>query len=310
MVSKTEFKKYPKIRSLGDDENRDIFKNRKDQIVIEEKIDGGCGCFWFDNNKQDILFGSRNRPLTGGLENGQFAENIKWIKEKMDGAKLDPDFLYYGEYIVPHTMKYNFSVMPKFIGFDILHKDTQFPLGRKEKVKQFAALGLPVVPLIEADRAGDINVDEIDKFIPKTVFAENLDAEGIVIKNVSRLNRFDRPLFAKLVTDLFREKNKQKFTRKTKRDESDKVVDIYVTIARIKKAIHKKTIEDGEPLNKTLMRFIPKMVVEDAFQEEVLEIIRTTQNFDMRMIRKIAAHKCLQVIQEMMIEKVKEEKKK
>ena len=58
-------KKYPDIERLGHEDNKDIFLNQEDTLVIEEKVDGGNGSFW--QEEDGIHFGSRNRDLT--LEN-------------------------------------------------------------------------------------------------------------------------------------------------------------------------------------------------------------------------------------------------
>ena len=58
------FKKYPDIERLGHEDNKDIFKFQEDTLVIEEKVDGGNGSFWFDDEDKTIHFGSRNRDLT------------------------------------------------------------------------------------------------------------------------------------------------------------------------------------------------------------------------------------------------------
>ena len=43
------FKKYPDIERLGSEDNRDILNFGEDTLVIEEKVDGGNGCFWWED---------------------------------------------------------------------------------------------------------------------------------------------------------------------------------------------------------------------------------------------------------------------
>ncbi len=45
-----EFKKYPDIERLGHEDNRDLFKLQADTLVIEEKVDGGNGSFWWEKS--------------------------------------------------------------------------------------------------------------------------------------------------------------------------------------------------------------------------------------------------------------------
>jgi len=57
-----EFSKYLKIKIAGHEDNKRIFSDPEDDIVVEEKIDGGN--FRFYINKGNIIFGSRTQQLT------------------------------------------------------------------------------------------------------------------------------------------------------------------------------------------------------------------------------------------------------
>ena len=62
MTDNIIFHKYPKIRSLGHEDIKDIFENNQHDIIIEEKIDGGNFRFMINNNNE-IIFGSRTQEL-------------------------------------------------------------------------------------------------------------------------------------------------------------------------------------------------------------------------------------------------------
>jgi hypothetical protein len=57
------FRAYHKIKRLGDEENKEIFSNPDEEIVIEEKMDGANFRFMFKKGK--IIFGSRTQAGNG-----------------------------------------------------------------------------------------------------------------------------------------------------------------------------------------------------------------------------------------------------
>ncbi|KKK51762.1 hypothetical protein LCGC14_3111670, partial [marine sediment metagenome] len=44
------FKRYPEIERLGSEDNKDILLFPEDTLVIEEKVDGGNGSFWLEED--------------------------------------------------------------------------------------------------------------------------------------------------------------------------------------------------------------------------------------------------------------------
>jgi len=92
------FKKYPSIERFGHEDNKDIFLSNEDTIVIEEKVDGGNGCFW--QEEDGIHFGSRNRDLTLEKDTKMFAGRQIQLREHLqeletNEIKLNPDYMYY-----------------------------------------------------------------------------------------------------------------------------------------------------------------------------------------------------------------------
>ena len=77
-VNKMVFNKYVKIRQLGHEENEDIFKNPKDDIIMEEKIDGAN--FRFMLSKGNIIFGSRTQELDDENIEKNWSYCVKYIK--------------------------------------------------------------------------------------------------------------------------------------------------------------------------------------------------------------------------------------
>ena len=100
-----EFIKYKKIRQLGDEENIDIFKDPKDIIYIQEKVDGANFRFYI-NESGELVFGSRTRVIDED-DNSQknFMRCINHVREKLKDVDLKPyrGLIFYGESMTKHT---------------------------------------------------------------------------------------------------------------------------------------------------------------------------------------------------------------
>ena len=297
---KTQFVKYNHIQRLGTIENNELVKNLELDCSVEEKIDGGCGLFIDDLIRKEVIYGSRNRPLVNGLEDGQFKSNIDWIKNRIEKVKLNPNYLYYGEFVKKHTIKYDFDNLPKFIGFDIRIKPNgeEFKfLNRQEKEKEFKRINLPIVPLLWAGKVKDL---DIDKLIGKSIFDPTVTMEGIVIKT-NELNRFGRPIYAKVVREEFKEENKKVFGEGLTKTGACHTVEKYLTPARVNKEIHRLVYEENLELNRSLMKFLPINVCNNILNEEILEIFKSEKEIDFKNFKNLIAKKCLRYLDDFIL---------
>lgn len=306
------FKKYPDIERLGHDDNREILMYGDDTLVIEEKVDGGNGSFWIEEDGL-IHFGSRNRDLT--IENDdkaferqhiQLKEHLQKIQE--EGIKINPDYFYYIEWMAVHTIKY--TSVPFVIGFDIRMKramnesDFGLFLGRDTREQEFKRLKIENVPIIWRGKVSDLKKLNIRELIPKSKYYDGW-AEGIVIKNYCRKAREgNHQLYAKLVRDEFKEDNKAVFgnIRQTTSD-TQKIVEEFCTDARIRKAVLKFVNEDSLPLDLRLMQKVPTYIIKDILKEEFTTIYDKYKFIDFKEMKTKIPKLCLRVINEMMIEK-------
>lgn len=301
------FHKFPDIERLGSDENREILLHDEDTLIIEEKVDGGNGCFWMEEDGQ-IHFGSRNRDLTAENDVKFFTGHQEWLREKLKGKTISPDYIFYIEWMAKHTI--NYTRVPMVIGLDIRLKRVQnaegagFFLSREMKELEFAKVGLQTVPLVWRGTVKELKKINIQDLIPKSQYYDG-KAEGIVIKNLSRKHPHGNyQLYAKVVTDEFKENNKAVFgSVRQKESDSLKIVETFATDARIRKAVFHFVNENGLPLDRTLMRFVPHYVIKDIFKEEILFIIETYKFIDLKDIKQMIPKRCLSIIDEMMTEK-------
>lgn len=298
-TKKTQFVKYHHIQRLGTIENNELVKDLELDCYVEEKVDGACFFITDDLLKKEVIFGSRNRPLLDGLENGQFKGNIDWIKNRIN-VKLNPNYLYYGEAIKKHTIKYDFDNLPKFIGFDIRVKPNgeEFKfLNRAEKEKEFKRIGLPIVPLLWSGKVKDL---DIDKLIGESLFDPTVTMEGIVIKT-DKLNRFGRPVYAKIVREEFKEENKKVFGEGLTKSGACHVAEKYLTPARVNKEINRLVYEENLKLDRSLMKFLPINVCKDILDEEILEIFKSEKEIDFKKFKCLIAKKCLRYLDDFIL---------
>ena len=311
---KMSFKKYPDIERLGHEDNQDILMFGDDNIVIEEKVDGGNGSFWIDKDEQ-IHFGSRNRDLTTDGDQKAFALQQIKLREHLSelesqGIKINPDYLYYMEWMQRHTI--NYTAVPYVIGFDIRMRHNVEGTGyglflaREAREQEFNRIGIENVPLVWSGKVSDLKKMNIIELIPRSKYYEGM-AEGIVIKNQSRKHpRENHQIYAKIVREEFKEDNRAVFGNiRGGTSDTTKVVEEFCTEARIRKAILKFVNEDNIPLDMKLMQVVPSYVIKDIVKEEFGEIFSKYKFLDFKEMKQRVPKKCISIIQQMMIDRSK-----
>ena len=299
-----EFTKYNKIKVVGDSENKDIFSEPDDEIVIEEKIDGSN--FRFMIHKGNIIFGSRTQTLSPDIEhNGKsFERCINHVQECFNN--LDEDIkknsegkIFYGENCVKHTMSYDWNKIPIFLGFDILSVQSNQFLSYKNKKNLFDSWNLSTVPLIKISKVKEIiKID--DSIVPESKYyspsTDDKHAEGIVFKN------YDKQIFAKYIREKFKEKNRKVFggNKKYAKTDDEYFSLYYCTNARIDKCIF-KLINEDKKLDMTLMGDLLNMVYRDIWEENWEEIAFSKKTINLSNFKKLISKRCLEVLKQTMI---------
>lgn len=301
--------KYPDIERLGHEDNKDIFLSGEDTLVVEEKVDGGNGSFWLEDD--GIHFGSRNRDLTLENDTKMFQGFQKQLREHLTNIKekLNPEYIYYFEWMAVHTIRYTSA--PFIIGFDIRIRHAKnngglgLFIGREAREQEFNRLKIENVPLVWRGSVNEIKKLEIRGLIPKSKYFDGF-AEGIVIKNYCRKHPHQNyQLYAKLVRDEFKEDNKAVFGNvRNKNSDTSKIVEEFCTDARIRKAVL-HFIDEGEKLDLRLMAKVPHYIIKDIFKEEVLNIIDKYKFIDLKEMKQKVPKLCLRVISDMIMENSK-----
>jgi hypothetical protein len=290
--------KYCDIERLGSEENEHIFNCPTDEIIIEEKIDGGNGSY--DINDGLIHMYSRNRDITS--DEKTFKKEREFLNKLLENKTLNPDYVYYGEWGMKHTISY--ENLPGFIGYDIRVKkrmDSTEPglfLSYDGMKKEFDRLGIPTVPLLWRGPVKDLIKKDINEFITKSNFANTL-MEGVVLKNYNRLNVWGRQIFAKVVREEFKEQNKATFgSIKQTPTDSLKIVEEFCTSARIDKKINELINQENKILSRELMKELPMRVIKDIFKEESSYMIDNYKLISISELKGLVAKLCLNRIDE------------
>lgn len=296
-------RKYCDIERGGNIENKAIFDYPDDEIIVEEKVDGGNGCFFVGDGVLHVC--SRNRDLTAEKDDKTFSASRKWLVENLDLSKLDANYFYYFEHMQKHSISYEENA-PKVIGFDVIPKEGAFGrepkfLGRTAKEEAFKAIGVPVVALVWRGKTKEITPELTASWLEKSSYYPG-KPEGFVAKNYARENVYGRQMFMKVVNEGFSELNKACFGG-AKKDTSDtlKLVEYAVTPARVRKRVL-ELVDNGSKLDRNLMKFVPMAVIRDVFKEEG-EFILKLAEVDIVVFKSLAAKKCLAEIDAMICEK-------
>lgn len=312
------FRKYEKIYTVGNDENKNLFSMPDVEVVIEEKVDGANFRFYI-NEHGEIIFGSRSQQLSEDKEH-KFAKNfercIKFLQQMLYGKDLSKyhGMVFYGECMVRHTMAYDWEKIPAYLGFDINNESNpNYPkrfLPYPQVKEIFDELGLSFVPVIKICKVSEIGQID-DSLVPVSAYPypsgneRQRLAEGIVIKKYSwtQGSEEDVQIMAKYVRAEFKEDNAVTFgSRKgtATEDDTGELVFKYCTNARIEKIVF-KLIDEGEKLDMTMMHKLPKRVLKDITEEHWSDIFESHWAVDFRKLRQLVPKRCASILNQMIV---------
>ena len=208
------YKSYQHIEKIGTLETEGILNG---EVHLSYKIDGSNGCIYLNDNGE-LGFGSRKRELSVTQDNMGFMTNFICNKELyskfLDLLKKYPNYIIYGEWLVPVTIKrYSKDAWRKFYVFDVFNNEdgTYLPFNiYKEMLDEYGLLYIPEIAVLN-----DPSEEDIKEYLDKTgefLITEGL-GEGIVIKNYDYTNKYGRRTWAKILTEDFK-KNKKEYRQK------------------------------------------------------------------------------------------------
>jgi len=273
------FSTYPKIMVLGQRGTEEIFK---DQVEVTEKCDG-CNCrVMNDNGKLRVGSHKRELSLDSDVPDAKmFTPFTNWVKEKEEKLlKLLPSgTTLFGEMCQNHNVLKYKNTFPIVLfnvgrieeyGLDFVSAEFQ----EHELSKLSLELGVPLVPVLYKGKIG--SREQLDKLLDTQSFMGGTKIEGIVIKNYNQLNQFGRPIFAKIVSQEFKEDHRDKRKSSNTTSLEEKIVEKYFNEARLRKSIQHLREDgtyDGSPRDiGNLLKHIPKDIYSEA-KEEIKEML-------------------------------------
>ena len=237
-----KFKAYPKIHRLGKEETDGLLEFG--EVTVQEKIDGANTSIWLDEGV--LKGGSRSRELGDESFNG-FVEYINNHSGIMNLLTDNPTYRLYGEWLVRHTIAYKETSYKQFYLFDIWTEEGGFmPQDMVQMIAEGNGINYPQVFF-----TGSITAEAIQEFVGKTNLGEL--GEGVVIKNPSFINKFGDCVYAKVVTEKFKEDNALTFGGNNKHSDSYwemYIINKYATLARVQKIMNKIQPEYDRRLDK------------------------------------------------------------
>ena len=288
------YKKYQHIEKLGSSEVEGILNGT---CYISYKIDGTNACVFLKEDGKTLGFGSRNRELSLENDNANFANSITNNKTLYNSLQAYlqtfPTRIIYGEWLVPVTIKrYVPSAQKKFYVFDVLDNETGRYISYDEYTKDFEILGIDYIPIIA--KLENPTVEQIEGLLSKTgdFLLDNGLGEGLVIHNYDFVNKYGRTVWAKLLTEDYRE-SKQKTRQVNHENKAEHAMEYKIISLMTSEHIHKeynKLIENkGSWESKYISELLERVFKE--FIRDNWEIILKKFRYpviDFKVLRKLS----------------------
>ena len=269
-------KEYPKVRRYSSIRKLNNMFDDTDIVEVSEKIDGANSSFCIDTTKKiEVACYSRENEVT---EQDHLNGFYEFIKEEVAPYKkyLNENYIYFGEWLTRHRLRYREECYNKFYLFDIYDKKNNKWLTAEERQKEVrdslvfikALWVVPSTTITYAEFSRDFEI--VKKIQKKMLYSINDNPEGFVFKAYNKIYQ-DEPLFFKVVDPRFEE---VKATPKIKSNEV-LLMESICTENRIDKIIlkllDKKVISDDDLFVENmgmLMKIIIPEVLKDILEEE------------------------------------------
>lgn len=262
---------YPSLFNLGHKLVLDVLQ---DEVVVQEKVDGSQ--FSFGIKDGQLFARSKGQQLNFDAPEKMFSAAINTVREL--ATRLEDGWTYRGEYLKSpkhNTLAYSRIPEKNIILFDVDAGDHDYLL--PHEVKAIAeTIGLEVTPTFLVGTISDPSV--LMEFLGIDSILGGCKVEGVVIKNYHRFGLDKKPLFAKVVSEVFKEKHEGEWRKSnpTRTDVIQALTQEYRTEARWEKAV--QHLRDAGILTGTvkdiglLMREVPDDVKKEC-KDEIMEAL-------------------------------------
>lgn len=284
------FSKYMHLERFGNDEVEGIDTGI---VYAFPKLDGTNGQLWWDHSL-GLKAGSRNRDLSTDNDNAGFYNATLQDLRYFEFFHSFPNLRLYGEWLVPHTMKtYADDAWRKFYVFDVevdgtlMRYDDYKPLLDGFKLDYLPPLAILKNPSYE----------QIQGVLERNVFLIKDGqgvGEGIVLKNYDWSNRFGRQVWAKVITNSFKEQHHKEMGAPIINGDlvEEKIVNEFVTEHLVDKVVAKITLENEGWSSKYIGQLLG-VVWYDLIREEMWDILKKFNGpkIDFRLLQRLTIAK-------------------
>lgn len=160
--------------------------NKGDYIVIQEKLDGSNCAIRYDSETDEIIAQSRKNILSLSNNLRGFLEWSQTLDKKLVKSILGDNLVLFGEWLVPHSVKYPEERYNHAYFYDVYDTSTETYLSQDKVRDIIAVLGLTYVPVFY--RGEFVSWEECMKYVGQTKLGGEY-GEGIVVKNMTRLTQ-------------------------------------------------------------------------------------------------------------------------
>lgn len=271
------FHKYMHLERLGTNEVEGI---EVGVCQVFPKLDGTNASVWL-NEDGLICAGSRNRQLSVDKDNAGF---LAWVMENENWFKgyfiKYPNNTLYGEWLVPHSLKtYRDDAWRRFYIFDVFNRSSGQYIDYDSYKDSLDNEGFDYLAPIAIVRNG--NEETFRKCLEKNThfIKEGCGlGEGVVVKNYSFENRYGRTVWAKIVTNAFKEVHHKEMGAPEigGATTEERIVEDFVTQHLVDKVFAKISNEDG--WSSKMIGKLLGVVWHDLVTEEVWEITKKYKN--------------------------------
>lgn len=268
-----EIKKYTDVIRYGKSCTQGVIQEG-DKISITEKIDGANASFRIDEtNPIGISCYSRNKALD---ENNTLSGFYGWVNENIlpIKEKLNSNYIYFGEWLVKHKVQYKAEYYKNFYLFSVWDVINEQYLSDDIVISEAKRLGVTTVPYKYVGQY--ISFEHLMSFVGQSEMTETPNTgEGVVVKNVSYFDKYNKQCFVKLVSEKFAEVQKQRLPKNPNVTNGlIPVIKSVLTKPRVEKLLF-KLVDEGllkEDYNITdmgvILRVLGGKVYEDIMKEE------------------------------------------
>ena len=276
-MSNKDYLKYMHLERFG---TREVEGIEVGTTYVFPKLDGTNAHTWLGEDGE-IKAGSRNRELTLDNDNAGF---FNWVvtQSRLKNFHSDhPDLHLFGEWLVPHTLRtYRDDAWRKFYIFDVfdgnkgvyLHYDYYKTLLDEYQLDYLAPLA------IVRNGTYDAYLSCCERNVFLIQDGQGV-GEGVVIKNYDFINDFGRVVWAKVITNSFKEQHHKEMGAPEIGGLSveQKIAQEFVTEHLVSK-VHAKISLQHDGWNSKMIPQLLGTVFYDLVTEEIWDILKKHKN--------------------------------